>query len=280
MAKWDLLRFQDARAVYRVIGECRDLAADPALWAEHAMRGACHLVGATAGTGGEGLLLGRHRKIVPLTPIQYGLDSNARTVLMEYVADGAVASDPLVVAIDRAKGKLVTRTRTDIVRDRDYYRSRVFTDYLRRAEIGPRLASLYETQVDRSVNNIHLHRGPGERDFSEREQQIVDHFHAELGPLIGHALVSEAEPRPDDLSPRLHQTLVCLLDGDSEKQVAARLHLSRTTVHQYVGNLYRHFGVRSRAQLMSHAMKRIGSWQELTSQTADGGLGAGPTVEG
>lgn len=261
MAKWDQLRFQDARAVYRLIGECRDLAAEPSLWAEHTMRGLCQLVGATAGTGGEGLLHGRDRRIVPLTPIQHGLDSNALGVLTAYVADGAVATDPLVSAVHRTPGTLVTRTRTQIVPDRVYYRSPVFTRYLRLAEIGPRLASIYETREGRSVNNIHLHRGPEERDFSQREQQVVDFFHAEVGPLIGRSLVSETEPHPEKLSPRLRQTLACLLDGDSEKQVAARLHLSRTTVHQYVGALYRHFGVRSRAELMSHAIKRISAWQ-------------------
>jgi DNA-binding NarL/FixJ family response regulator len=261
MGNWDQLRFRDARAVYRLIGECRDLAGEPALWAEHAMHGLCHLIGATAGTGGEGLLVGRDRKIVPLTPIQSGLDSNAQIVLMAYVADGAVTSDPLVAAVHRAPGRLVTRTRQQVVADRLYYKSRVFNEYLRRAEIGPRIASLYETQEGRSVNNIHLHRGSAERDFSEREHQVVDFFHAEVGPMIGRSLVSETEPYPDNLSPRLRQTLACLLAGDSEKQVAARLHLSRSTVHQYVGALYRHFGVRSRAQLMSHAMKRTGRWR-------------------
>jgi len=46
------------------------------------------------------------------------------------------------------------------------------------------------------------------------------------------------------------------LEGDSEKQVAARLGLSRQTVHQYVTMLYRHFGVFSRAQLLAHILRR------------------------
>jgi DNA-binding NarL/FixJ family response regulator len=71
-------------------------------------------------------------------------------------------------------------------------------------------------------------------------------------------VVAEAEPLADTLSPRLRQTLACLLDGDSEKQVAARLRLSRPTTHQYVTALYRHFGVRSRAQLLTHFLRRMG----------------------
>jgi DNA-binding NarL/FixJ family response regulator len=41
------------------------------------------------------------------------------------------------------------------------------------------------------------------------------------------------------------------LRGESEKQIAQKLGLSRHTVHEYVGNIYRHFGVCSRAELMA-----------------------------
>jgi len=60
----------------------------------------------------------------------------------------------------------------------------------------------------------------GERQFSAREQQLLRFFHVELGRLIGHSLVSPTEPRPERLSRRLGQTLACLLEGNSEKQVA------------------------------------------------------------
>ena len=112
---------------------------------------------------------------------------------------------------------------------------------------------------------IALHRARGERDFSPREHRLLGFFHEELGRLIGRSLVSALEPSPDKLSPRLRQTLACLLDGDSEKQLAARLELSHATIHQYVTALYRHFGVRSRAQLLALVIRRIGrhGWRQL-----------------
>lgn len=58
------------------------------------------------------------------------------------------------------------------------------------------------------------------------------------------------------LSPRTRQTLDCLLAGDSEKQVAARLGLSRHTVHVYVKTLYRRFGVSSRGELFARFVRR------------------------
>ena len=59
----------------------------------------------------------------------------------------------------------------------------------------------------------------------------------------------------ESLSPRLRQTLGCLLEGHSEKEIADRLGLSATTIHQYVTALYRHFGVQSRAQLMAQTLR-------------------------
>ena len=57
--------------------------------------------------------------------------------------------------------------------------------------------------------------------------------------------------RADQLSPRLRETLDCLLDGATEKQIAKKLELSPHTVHGYVKLIYRHFKVKSRAQLLS-----------------------------
>jgi DNA-binding NarL/FixJ family response regulator len=49
--------------------------------------------------------------------------------------------------------------------------------------------------------------------------------------------------------------LRCLLEGDSDKQIAARLGLSAYTINQYTKTIYRHFSVSSRAQLMARWIK-------------------------
>jgi hypothetical protein len=60
-------------------------------------------------------------------------------------------------------------------------------------------------------------------------QRRLSFLHAEPGPLIARALVSVTEQRP----------------------------VSHATTHQYVTELYRHFAVWSRAQLMAYVLKRI-----------------------
>lgn len=58
-----------------------------------------------------------------------------------------------------------------------------------------------------------------------------------------------------DLSPRMRETLNCLLAGDSEKQAAAKLGVSQHTVHVYVKQLYRKFNVNSRGELLARWVK-------------------------
>lgn len=76
-------------------------------------------------------------------------------------------------------------------------------------------------------------------------------------------LVGNSPGKPGDafaaslahLSPRQRETLKHLLSGDSEKQIATKLALSRHTVHVYVKGLYRHFGASSRAELLARWVK-------------------------
>ena len=58
------------------------------------------------------------------------------------------------------------------------------------------------------------------------------------------------------LSPRQRETLRHLLTGDGEKQVAAKLGVSKHTVHIYVKALHKHFGVSSRSELLAKCLGR------------------------
>jgi DNA-binding CsgD family transcriptional regulator len=53
------------------------------------------------------------------------------------------------------------------------------------------------------------------------------------------------------MSRRKSQTLKCLLRGLSEKQIALELGISRHTIHVYVKELHKQFGVASRGELLA-----------------------------
>jgi DNA-binding CsgD family transcriptional regulator len=78
------------------------------------------------------------------------------------------------------------------------------------------------------------------------------------GAAPRRGLATLGDPSPADLTPRQRQALRYLLEGDAEKQVAARLGVSTLTVHDHVKALYRHFGVASRPELLAYFLRRSG----------------------
>jgi len=265
MTKSDLLRVQDVRDAYRLIGECRDLGSEPALWHRRMLEGLCRLIGARTATGGAARWVRPHHDIEAILAIDVGLDQRGHDLYMAYMQELGPRGDPIFQALQHVSGQLVVCTRRDVVSDTVWYQSPAWDVYRRPIEIDNQLTSVYQVSDDGAVSVIALLRAPREREFSLREQQLLRFFHGELGRLIGHSLVGSTEPNENGLSPRLRQTLACLKEGDSEKQVAARLGLSYATTHQYVTALYRRFGVTSRAQLLAHVIKRM-SRDESTSR--------------
>ena len=85
---------------------------------------------------------------------------------------------------------------------------------------------------------------------------MLGFVHDQIAPLVGTRLATEGQRSLKGLTPRLRQALERLLAGDSEKQVAAALRVAPATAHEYVGRLYEHFGVASRAELMAYFLRR------------------------
>jgi DNA-binding CsgD family transcriptional regulator len=258
MRKSDLLRVPDVRDAYRLIGECRDLGSEPALWQMRMLAGLCPLIGAAVGSGGEGLWVRPTHPIQPLSAFDVGFDAHGHDLYMAQFRDIGPQRDAIFLALGDVPGRVLTRTRSAMVPDAVWYRSRDFNDYRKPAGFDHCLASVCFVSPHRAIAAIALARELGERDFSPGEVRLLEFFHGELGRLIGRQLVSATEPSTENLSPRLRQTLACLIEGDSEKQVAARLGLSPTTVHEYVTALYRRFGVQSRGELLAHVLRRSG----------------------
>ena len=256
--KSDLLRVRDVRDAYRLIGECCDLGNDPVLWQQRMFDGLRELIGAPATSGGEGRWLRPQGAIRPTAAFGSGFDERGRAIYAAYMRELTPARDPVFSALQSLTGGLVTRSRRKLVSDASWYRSVTWCDYHRPARIDDRLISVFQISDDGLSSIITVHRAPRERGFSPRELRLFSFFHGELGPLVGRSLVSATESSLSKLTPRVRQTLACLIEGDSEKQAAARLGVSPATIHQYVTTLYRHFGVRSRAQLLALVFKRLG----------------------
>lgn len=90
---------------------------------------------------------------------------------------------------------------------------------------------------------------------AESQRKLLASLCRFVGQQVGCDAGNGLRNTASRLSPRQRQTLAHLLNGDSEKQIAAKLALSRHTVHVYVKELYRHFGASSRAELLARWVK-------------------------
>ena len=117
------------------------------------------------------------------------------------------------------------------------------------------MASVLYSGEPPAVHVLAMIRPEGEPNFLPRTRRLLRVFHHEVGRHYGRTLRRRAVGPFDAYPRRLRQTLRCLLEGDSEKQAAARLGLSRHTVHGYVLELYRRLDVASRAELMAYCLR-------------------------
>lgn len=92
---------------------------------------------------------------------------------------------------------------------------------------------------------------PAGGGWGEVEVEVKRAMIAQFCRMIGQRFSAPAPDLTAGLSPRRVQTLRRLLAGDSEKQIAVYLGISRHTVHVYVKGLYRHFEVSSRGELLA-----------------------------
>jgi DNA-binding CsgD family transcriptional regulator len=265
MGKSGRVRFSDLRKAYRLIHECRDLGHDPTAWPRHAIEQLTQLVGSQVGVvvefrlGEPGeppgiTLLHDHGWLTP--------GHRAHWYQRNYL-QREVGQAPTFQKFVALSGTLLTRTREQLVDDADWYRSAEFQEINRQAGMDDLLASGFWRPVSPFLFGLVLYRPLGEGRHDERARRLVHLFHHELSRHLGTALALEHGGAVAELPPRLRQVLDCLLEGDSEKQVAARLGLSRHTVHDHVKALYRRLGVTSRPELMARCLRRRPSGGEL-----------------
>lgn len=159
MTRWGLLRLQDVRAVYRLIGECRDLGNDPARWYPRMAEGLCRLIGAPMISGGEAMWI-RPGPVQPVSSFGMGFDPRGHERLMAYVRENGPAHDPIYQALQRLSGRVLTHSRRQLVRDAEW-------------SVG-RLQRVSKTRGCRSYADVDLsglgrrrhqrhHHGPGDR---------------------------------------------------------------------------------------------------------------------
>lgn len=261
------LRAADLRAVHRLTGECRELGDDPFAWRLHfgaelsRLTGACWALSAEMGRCVHGP---RQDLGTAIWGWHNGFDKSGWLRML-----AGFHRDPLYNPLMNAYIARLTvadgagLTRSDMIADRDWYTS----DYY---EVQRALGADATLCCFRAIPatsdeyaEVFLARGIGERDFSARDRAVAAEAMAAIAPHLGGALSRFRDPAPSALPVRARQVLRCLLEGDGDKQVALRLGISPLTVNVYTKQIFRHFGVQSRAELLARWIRRgwvVGKW--------------------
>jgi DNA-binding CsgD family transcriptional regulator len=121
----------------------------------------------------------------------------------------------------------------------------------RAAGIGQYLVSFYPLG-DTANSVVGFYRRQETPLFTDRDRTIVHVVVSQVGWLHCHGLDVPAKVTVLQLSRREREVMSFLLIGDSQKQVARKLELSEHTVGDYVKQIYKHFEVNSRAELLAH----------------------------
>jgi len=203
---------------------------------------------------------GRIREYVK-TQVSPGLNR-----LFEAMIRHGLAPHPALRALmQRFGGGRVALTvrRRDLLEDGSWYEDPFFEEHYRTCGLDDVIFSARQIRPGR-VCRVSVVRAAGEPPFSEEERNAVDFFHEQLAHLEQRTAARPGEPR---LTPRERDVLRGLLQGASEKQVAAELGISPQTVHGRVKSIYLAYGVMSRSELLVKCLGR-GSPPDLGRRAA------------
>lgn len=162
--------------------------------------------------------------------------------------------------------------RQELVSDEDWYSSAHYKNlrikakqdscfYVTMPAVDPR-GILLEPGL---IWTINYNRATGENQFTTEERDFAAACFFGLSNLLYDVWRAPETPQAvilAELPIRLRKVAGCLLAGDTEKQAAQKLGLSAHTVHGYIKDLYKAFGVNSRPELLIRLLQEEPQDQE------------------
>lgn len=253
----ETLRYDQVRSLVRLIGEVREIHRHDPSRPRHLIAGLNLIIGATAG----GCVI--DSDFVPAgrgsfrPAVLDGWEPSTLRALSVLDSQGSAFS-PLVRGLMQrcpfTPGAVFTATRQELVADRSWYEDPYVRDHLLPTHLDHAIYSSARGASPKVVQGLGFHREKGDRPFDASDRALIQLFHLEFGTLLLPPQPSFAASLEAQLAPRQRQVLELLLEGLADKEIAERLGISRHTVNQYTKQIYRRFGVTSRAVLTARLL--------------------------
>lgn len=249
----------DAREAFEIVGECRELWADPRGWRRHLLRRLaalthCRVAFSMEVCGENG---GISESLLSGEDVGWDTEAERRTVL-EGLTGVPLSFSPMWTSFTRALANRneLTALQPALVDAREWHASEMYDRYVRPTRIGEGLMSAVRVPSTGSWDHWCICNDRADPPPGYREQHLVALVHDRIASMIGRELTTWRDRSVEGLTLRRRDVLRLLLSGRSEKEIALAMHRSKAAVHEHIDYLYRHFGVNSRAQLAAHFLRR------------------------
>ncbi|MGA2499643.1 MAG: LuxR C-terminal-related transcriptional regulator [Tepidisphaeraceae bacterium] len=245
------LHLRDVRAIFRLVGELRELGADPNIWRPHMLASLRRIVAAQVVVSSEIHFRATGKpNVMRVVDSGWGCDEAGGTWQIHTEREDERPETYWLSVWQPAHWTVPGQTETNdalipVVPQKKVYGGTAF------------ILSQIPLPHLGTVDQLGLHRAWGDEAFTRAQHRLVRLLHLELGRLWSVDALRKAKDPHNDLPPRLSQTLALLLEGCSEKEIAGRLELSKHTIHNYVKALHQRFDVSSRGELLAKAGKQI-----------------------
>lgn len=239
---------KDIRAMVRLLGDAIIGNEDIALKRRFVMDGLKRLVGADSWIWTMVGKFGPEEQPVHTVLVRDGFsdDQFAAYLRSQEHPDMAWMVSPFIAEVE-SNGAHLTRLRQQITPEDRFAKADILPIF-KEAGIGPLVLSARKTISDQ-LSAVVIFRHFDKPLFTERESRIAHIILSELSWLHESSWPNYPRHEVSALSPRQTSVLTSLLQGRSRKEIANDLDISVHTVSGYVKEVYRHFHVKSHAEL-------------------------------
>lgn len=258
------LHTSDVRALLRILGELRELGADPSAWRTHLVTSLESLCDARVAVISElrvnelavdAEITNCTEAVTPLQMIDHGVDASTRARFYQDLYFIDHQTDDALGGIVPLYGSAFTILRRDVIDDRRWDRSFSGNERFRALGCDDFVMSMAPVSSLGVISSLEIYRPRGKR-FTERERLLIALIHEELAN--DWSRIERRDEKSDvKLTPRQREVLDRLVEGESEKEIAYALGVSAHTAHDHVKAIHRAFGARSRGELLAAVAKRV-----------------------
>lgn len=253
MQKSRRLALAQVRAAGLLIDECRELGDDLPRWRGHLLTRLAALLPAQHMLATELSAPGSGRPEIAAYGDAGWPEASTRAEWEAWIGGAELTDNPAALRYAERTRPGRAAYRRELLTDSEWYGC-PFAEWLRKFGLDDGMLCV-TTGSGGAILCLSSAWVLGDRPFGIRDAKLLGFVQTELTRHLGRSLATSQDPAAR-LSPRLRQTLDCLLDGDGEKQAALRMGISPATVREYVQVLYRLFDVTTRAELMAYFLRR------------------------